>query len=119
MRLCHSRKIFVRAYPRETRERVFDARDRAFVFFKSACVRGVYNNMETAVEAILVGKDWQSVTDRVEMATNFAKVATARFGAVDPNFVHFSAARRAWRPRVYGKPWPTHVLVSWRGLCSW
>ncbi len=30
VRLCHSRMMFVRAYPRETREMVFDAHERAF-----------------------------------------------------------------------------------------
>jgi hypothetical protein len=39
VRLCHSRMFFVRAYPRETQEMVFDAHDRAFAFFKGACVR--------------------------------------------------------------------------------
>ena len=57
VRLCHSRMMFVRAYPRETQEMVFDAHDRAFAFFKGACTRGIYDNMKTAVEAILVGKE--------------------------------------------------------------
>ena len=56
VRLCHSRMLFVRAYPRETQEMVFDAHDRAFAFFKGACARGIYDNMKTAVDAILVGK---------------------------------------------------------------
>jgi len=34
VRLCHSRMLFVRAYPRESQEMVFDAHDRAFAFFK-------------------------------------------------------------------------------------
>src|ERR1022692_2165871 len=55
-RLCHSRMLFVRAYPRETQEMVFDANDRAFALFKGACQRGIYDNMKTAVETILVGK---------------------------------------------------------------
>ena len=38
VRLCHSRMLFVRAYPRETQEMVFDAHDRAFAFFKGACI---------------------------------------------------------------------------------
>ena len=59
LRLCHSRMMFVRAYPRETQEMVFDAHDRAFAFFKGACGRGVYDNMKTAVETIFVGKDRQ------------------------------------------------------------
>src|SRR6202521_4977934 len=59
VRLCHSRMLFVRAYSRETQEMVFDAHDRAFAFFKGACTRGIYDNMKTAVETILVGKDRQ------------------------------------------------------------
>jgi transposase len=57
VRLCHSRLPFVRLYPRETQEMVFDAHDRAFAFFKGACRRGIYDNMKTAVETILVGKE--------------------------------------------------------------
>src|SRR6201999_468289 len=57
VRLCHSRMLFVRAYPRETQEMVFDAHDRAFGFFKGACVRGIYDNMKTAVETIFVGRE--------------------------------------------------------------
>jgi transposase len=59
VRLCHSRMMFVRAYPRETQEMVFDAHERAFAFFKGACGRGVYDNMKTAAETIFVGKDRQ------------------------------------------------------------
>ncbi len=57
VRLCHSRMPFVRSYPRETQEMVFDAHDRAFAFFKGACRRGIYDNMKTAVETVFVGKD--------------------------------------------------------------
>ncbi len=47
VRLCHSRMLFVRAYPRETQEMVFDAHNRAFAFFKGACTRGIYDNLWT------------------------------------------------------------------------
>jgi transposase len=47
VRLCHSRMLFVRAYPRETQEMVFDAHDRAFALFKGTCGRGIYDNMKT------------------------------------------------------------------------
>jgi transposase len=57
IRLCHSRMLFVRAYPRETQEMVFDAHAHAFAFFKGACERGIYDNMKTAVDAIYVGKE--------------------------------------------------------------
>jgi transposase len=57
VRLCHSRMLYVRAYPRETQEMVFDAHDRAFALFKGTCRRGIYDNMKTAVETVFVGKD--------------------------------------------------------------
>jgi transposase len=57
VRLCHSRMLLVRAYPRETQEMVFDAHERAFALFKGACRRGIYDNMKTAVETVFVGKD--------------------------------------------------------------
>ena len=57
LRLCHSRMLFARAYPRETQEMVFDAHDKGFAFFKGACTRGIYDNMKTAVDAIFVGRE--------------------------------------------------------------
>src|SRR5215831_12120014 len=56
VRLCYSRMLFVRAYPRETQEMVFDAHNRAFAFFKGTCARGIYDNMKTAVDAVFIGK---------------------------------------------------------------
>src|SRR5271170_4884292 len=56
MKLSHSRMPFVRAYFRETQELVFDAHDKAFLFYGGICRRGIYDNMKTAVEAIFVGK---------------------------------------------------------------
>jgi transposase len=57
VRLCHSRMPFVRAYPRESQEMVFDAHARAFEFYKGTCTRGIYDNMKTAVETVFIGKD--------------------------------------------------------------
>ncbi len=56
-RLCHSRMFFVVAYPRETQEMVFDAHNKAFAFFQGACRRGIYDNLKTAVDKILRGKE--------------------------------------------------------------
>ena len=48
VRLCHSRMLFVRAYPRETQEMVFDAHKRAFAFFlRGIWTRGIYDNLWT------------------------------------------------------------------------
>lgn len=57
VRLCHSRMFFVRAYPRETQEMVFDAHEKAFAFFRGTCRRGIYDNMRTAVDAVFAGKE--------------------------------------------------------------
>ena len=57
MRLCASRAVYVRAYPRETQEMVFDAHARGFAFFGGVPTRGIYDNMKTAVTAVFIGKD--------------------------------------------------------------
>jgi len=51
VRLCHSRMPYFRADPQEM---MFDAQDKAFAFLYS---RGIYENMNTAVNAIFVDKD--------------------------------------------------------------
>jgi len=55
-RLCHSRKHFCYAYPRETLEMVLDAHVRAFEHFGGACRRGIYDNLKPVVTKILLGK---------------------------------------------------------------
>ncbi len=49
--------LFVRAYPRETQEMVFDAHDREFAFLRSACTRGIHDNLKVAVDAIFVDRN--------------------------------------------------------------
>ena len=56
LRLCHSRRFYIRAYPRETQEMVFDAHTRAFALFGGVTTRGIYDNMKTAVDAVFAGK---------------------------------------------------------------
>lgn len=55
--LCYSGKKFTYIYPNETHEMVFDAHVRAFEFFCGTPVRGIYDNMTTAVKKILRGKE--------------------------------------------------------------
>jgi hypothetical protein len=50
--------VCARLFPR-AQELVFDAQDKAFVFYGGVCrrgIRGIYDNMKTAVETIFVGK---------------------------------------------------------------
>ncbi|NTA40666.1 IS21 family transposase, partial [Agrobacterium salinitolerans] len=71
VRLCHSRMMYVRAYPRETQEMVFDAHDRAFAFFGGACTRGIYDNMKTAVETVFVGRERQYNRRFLQMCSHY------------------------------------------------
>ena len=75
LRLCHSRMLFVRAYPRETQEMVFDAHNRAFAFFKGTCTRGIYDNMKTAVDSVFIVSDepWPR-SERLDGRVLFAAV---------------------------------------------
>jgi transposase len=77
MRLCHSRMLFARAYPRESQEMVFDAHDRAFAFFKGACTRGIYDNMKTAVETVFAGKERQFNRRFMQMCSHYLVEPTA------------------------------------------
>jgi transposase len=71
MKLSHSRMPFVRTYFRETQELVFDAHDKAFLFYGGVCRRGIYDNMKTAVEAIFVGKARQYNRRFLQMCSHY------------------------------------------------
>jgi transposase len=77
VRLCHSRMPFVRAYPRESQEMVFDAHARAFEFYRGACTRGIYDNMKTAVESVFIGKDRQFNRRFLQMCGHYLVEPTA------------------------------------------
>jgi transposase len=77
LRLCHSRMPFIRAFPRESQEMVFDAHEKAFAFFKGACQRGIYDNMKTAVDAVFVGKERAFNRRFLQMMSHHAVEPTA------------------------------------------
>ena len=77
VRLCHSRMFFVRAYPRASQEMVFDAHDRAFRLFQGACRRGIYDNMKTAVQTVLIGKERAFNRRFVQMCGHYLVEPTA------------------------------------------
>jgi hypothetical protein len=66
VRLCHSRMLFVRAYPRETQEMVFDAHNRAFAFFKGTCTRGVEAHVIDASSVAVSREHRRAKTDRLD-----------------------------------------------------
>ena len=55
-RLCHSRKSYLRAYPRETQERVFDAHVQAFAYYGGVLLKMIDDHPKTIVQTIYQGK---------------------------------------------------------------
>src|SRR3954463_6567841 len=97
VRLCHSRMLFVRAYPRETQEMVFDAHIRAFAFFKGTCTRGIYDNMKMAVEAVFIGKDRQFNRRFLRMCGHYLVEPTACTPASGWEKLERQRRRPPWR----------------------
>lgn len=57
LRLCYSRKVFVRAYPTQKQEAFFDGHVAAFHFFGGVPHRLTYDNLSTAVLRVLEGRN--------------------------------------------------------------
>ena len=57
MRLCYSRKLFVRAYPTQKQEAFFDGHIKAFHHFQGVPRRISYDNLKAAVQRILEGRN--------------------------------------------------------------
>ncbi len=55
-KLSYSRAFFLRAYPLQTHEMLFDAHAHAFAVLGGVPRRGIYDNMKTAVDRVRVGK---------------------------------------------------------------
>lgn len=77
VRLCYSRLSFVFAYPCETQEMVFDAHAKAFEFFGGIPLRGIYDNMKTAVDTVFIGKDRKFNCRFLEMNNHYLIDPTA------------------------------------------
>ena len=58
-KLSYSRAFFLRAYPQQTHEMLFDAHNHAFRVLGGVPRRGIYDNMRTAVDKIGRGKERQ------------------------------------------------------------
>lgn len=69
--LCHSRYFFARAYPCQKQELMLDLHTRAFKFFGGSCLRGIYDNMKTAVKKILKGKHRNLQERFVEFSSHY------------------------------------------------
>jgi len=76
-RLSYSRLSFVIAYPRETQDMLFDAHAQAFLFFNGIPLRGIYDNMKTAVDTVFIGKERKFNARFIQMLSHYLVEATA------------------------------------------
>ncbi len=70
-RLCHSRKMFLAAFPREQLEMVLEAHRRAFEWFGGVPKRIIYDNPKTIVHRILAGKERDLNKRFLRMASHY------------------------------------------------
>ena len=91
MTLCASRAFWLVAYPSQGHEMLFDAHTRSFAALGGVARRGIYDNMKTAVDKVLRGKE---------------RVVNARFAAlcahylVEPDFCNVASG---WEKGVVEK----------------
>lgn len=71
VKLSHSRAFFLRAYPLQTHEMLFDAHYHAFRVLGGVPRRGIYDNMGTAVDRVGVGKERQINARFSAMASHY------------------------------------------------
>jgi transposase len=77
MRLCYSRRTFVRAYPTQRQEAFFDGHAGAFEFFGGVPRHLTYDNLTTAVQQVLMGQ--QRAEQRQFIALRSHYVFESRF----------------------------------------
>ena len=70
-KLSCSRAFFLRAYPQQTHEMLFDAHNHAFRVLGGVPRRGIYDNMRTAVDKVGRGKNRQVNARFAAMVSHF------------------------------------------------
>src|SRR5690606_36469081 len=70
-KLSYSRALIVRAYPLQTHEMLFDARNPALPVLRGVPRRGIYDSMRTAVDRIGRGKERQVNARFSPMASHY------------------------------------------------
>ena len=104
MRLCGSRAVYVRCYPRETQEMVFDAHARAFAFFGGVPLRGIYDNMKTAVTTVFTGLDLLEFPRRCQRDRDAALPQRAESRSDDAAILHRRQSGTATRALCPANP---------------
>jgi transposase len=91
-KLCASRAFALSAYPSQSHEMLFDAHSRAFRMLGGVPQRGIYDNMRTAVDRVLPGKErvvnarFHAMTSHYLFEADFCNVASGwEKGVVEKN----------------------------------
>jgi transposase len=71
MRLCYSRKLFVRAYPRQKQEAFFEGHVLAFHHFGGVPQRLIYDNLKLAVQQVLTGRNRQEQAAFIALRSHY------------------------------------------------
>lgn len=71
MRLCYSRRRFVMAFPTQRQEAFFWGHVQAFAHFQGIPQRISYDNLKTAVQRILVGRNRQEQTSFTSLRSHY------------------------------------------------
>ena len=102
-KLSHSRAFLLRAYWKQTHEMLFDAHNHAFAVFGGVPRRGIYDNMKTAVDRVLRGKErqvnsrFQAMVGHYLFEAEFCNPASGwEKGQIEKNVQ--DARHRLWQP---------------------
>ena len=71
LKLCASRAFVLQAYPTQSHEMLFDAHTRSFMALGGIPLRGIYDNMKTAVDKVHKGKGRTINTRFSAMASHY------------------------------------------------
>lgn len=71
MRLCHSRRMFMMAFPNQKQEAFFEGHVQAFHHFGGVPHRLTYDNLKTAVFRILSGKNRQEQDNFIQFHSHY------------------------------------------------
>ena len=100
-KLCASRAFMLSGHPMQTHEMLFDAHTRAFTAFEGVTLRGIYDNMKTAVDKVtkgngrIVNTRFFAMTAHYLFDLDFCNVASGwEKGIVEKNVQ--DARRRVW-----------------------
>ena len=101
-KLCASRAFWLTAYPTQAHEMLFDAHAQAFAAFGGIPVRGIYDNMKTAVDKVGRGK---------------ARTVNARFEAMASHYLfepEFCNVASGWEKGIVEKNVQDRRRQIWR-----